>query len=196
MRYLSKDREHRAHLQRQRRARMTRIDYMPSAAALAVIAAKRAQQRPGSVAATKSAVIDAIVTEWVELAGIKKLSKKVPSPPELMQPSRPRARANEYGEVAPELSDPIRARAYDFGADLPTWTETWLDANRAEQASRRVICGARRHRDGQPCRAKCEPGKRRCKWHGGCSTGPRTPEGKAIALVNLKLNRATNRGGK
>ncbi|MCI4567567.1 HGGxSTG domain-containing protein [Lysobacter sp. CFH 32150] len=168
---------------------MTRIDYMPSATALAVIAAKRAQQRPGSVAATKSAVIDAIVTEWVELAGIKKLRKKGSSPPELMQPSRPRARANESGVAVPELSDPIRAPAYDFGADLPTWTETWLAANRAKQTSRRVICGARRHRDGQPCRAKSEPGKRRCKWHGGCSTGPRTVDGKTRALANLKQNR-------
>ncbi|WP_428849225.1 HGGxSTG domain-containing protein [Thetidibacter halocola] len=39
------------------------------------------------------------------------------------------------------------------------------------------MCGART-RKGTPCRAKSEPGKRRCRFHGGCSTGPRTPEGR------------------
>lgn len=51
---------------------------------------------------------------------------------------------------------------------------------------KRVICGARRKSDGQPCEAKSEPGKRRCRFHGGCSTGPRTEEGKARALANLR----------
>ncbi|WP_374607268.1 HGGxSTG domain-containing protein [Thermomonas sp.] len=50
----------------------------------------------------------------------------------------------------------------------------------------RVQCGATRHRDGQPCQAKSEPGKRRCRFHGGRSTGPRTPEGKARSLANLR----------
>lgn len=38
-------------------------------------------------------------------------------------------------------------------------------------------CGANRQ-DGKPCRHKVAPGKTRCKFHGGCSTGPRTAEGK------------------
>ena len=38
-------------------------------------------------------------------------------------------------------------------------------------------CGAKT-RKGQPCRAKPLPGKRRCKFHGGMSTGPKTPEGR------------------
>ncbi|WP_354540881.1 HGGxSTG domain-containing protein [Roseovarius sp. MBR-6] len=38
-------------------------------------------------------------------------------------------------------------------------------------------CGAET-RKGTPCRAKPLPGKRRCKFHGGMSTGPRTPEGR------------------
>ncbi|KAA0909832.1 helix-turn-helix transcriptional regulator [Aquicoccus porphyridii] len=42
----------------------------------------------------------------------------------------------------------------------------------------RQPCGATT-RKGQPCRLLSEPGKRRCKFHGGKSTGPRTPEGKA-----------------
>ena len=45
-------------------------------------------------------------------------------------------------------------------------------------ATRRVRCGAKT-RKGTPCRMKSEPGKRRCKFHGGRSTGARTPEGKA-----------------
>lgn len=47
----------------------------------------------------------------------------------------------------------------------------------AAAAKRRVICGAKT-RKGTPCRAKSEPGKRRCKFHGGKSTGARTPEGR------------------
>lgn len=39
-------------------------------------------------------------------------------------------------------------------------------------------CGART-RKGHPCRARPEPGRTRCRFHGGKSTGPRTPEGKA-----------------
>ncbi|WP_177213156.1 helix-turn-helix domain-containing protein [Celeribacter neptunius] len=46
----------------------------------------------------------------------------------------------------------------------------------AMAATRRVTCGAKT-RKGTPCRMKSEPGKRRCKFHGGKSTGARTPEG-------------------
>jgi transcriptional regulator with XRE-family HTH domain len=46
------------------------------------------------------------------------------------------------------------------------------------RAKARVICGAKT-RAGHSCGQKSEPGKRRCKWHGGKSTGPKTPEGKA-----------------
>ncbi|MGY1408362.1 HGGxSTG domain-containing protein [Luteimonas sp. A611] len=54
----------------------------------------------------------------------------------------------------------------------------------------RVRCGAKRHRDGKPCRAMSEPGKKRCRFHGGKSTGPRTPEGKAKCAANLPSRRA------
>lgn len=50
----------------------------------------------------------------------------------------------------------------------------------------RVVCGATRHRDGQPCEALSVPGKRRCRFHGGASTGPRTIEGKTKAAANLR----------
>ncbi|WP_342666561.1 HGGxSTG domain-containing protein [Gemmobacter nectariphilus] len=47
----------------------------------------------------------------------------------------------------------------------------------AARARRRVPCGAKT-RKGTPCRCKSEPGKRRCKFHGGLSTGAKTPEGR------------------
>jgi transcriptional regulator with XRE-family HTH domain len=42
----------------------------------------------------------------------------------------------------------------------------------------RVRCGAKT-RKGTPCRAKSEPGRKRCRFHGGLSTGPKTREGRA-----------------
>jgi len=51
-------------------------------------------------------------------------------------------------------------------------------------------CGAKT-RKGKPCRAKPLPGRRRCKFHGGMSTGPKTPEGrKRIAEAQRKRWRA------
>jgi len=44
--------------------------------------------------------------------------------------------------------------------------------------AQRQTCGART-RKGAPCRARAINGKGRCKFHGGMSTGPRTPEGRA-----------------
>ena len=44
------------------------------------------------------------------------------------------------------------------------------------------VCGARaRTRGGQPCQAKPVKGKKRCRLHGGLSTGPRTPKGSSGA---------------
>lgn len=186
--YLSKDRDHLARLQRQRRARMRRVDYMPSPQALAAIEAKRSQCRPGSVAATNSAVIDAIVAEWAELTGIK--NQEVATP---MTPAKSRggtaasASAYDFGDRRPELMHASRARASAYDSVSRAGVFRPFRAY-AYESGRRVVCGARRHRDGQPCQAKSEPGKRRCRFHGGRSTGPRTAEGKARALANLRLH--------
>ncbi|OOY26786.1 hypothetical protein BMI90_16410 [Thioclava sp. L04-15] len=51
-----------------------------------------------------------------------------------------------------------------------------LARERAREAKRRVRCGAKT-RKGHPCKVLSLPGKRRCKFHGGLSTGPKTPEG-------------------
>ncbi|MEJ7746152.1 MAG: HGGxSTG domain-containing protein [Luteimonas sp.] len=168
--YLSKDRQHLARQQRERRARLVRIDYTPNAAALAAINAKRGPWYPLN---NNSGVLNAIVTEWAALAGMNKREVETPMTP-----------APHTGIVRP-----LRAPAREFGGDWPKWADSWLAAGKARAASGRVICGARRHRDGQPCQARSQPGKRRCKWHGGCSTGPRTADGKARALANLKQNR-------
>ena len=168
--YLSKDRQHLGRQQRERRARLVRIDYTPNAAALAAINAKRGPWYPLN---NYSGVLNAIMKEWAALTGINK-----------GEVSNLMTAVTRTGIVTP-----VRAPAHEFGGDWPKWGDSWLAAGKARAASERVICGARRHRDGQPCQARSQPGKRRCKWHGGCSTGPRTAEGKARALENLKQNR-------
>lgn len=58
----------------------------------------------------------------------------------------------------------------------------YLARTKAREAQRlarhRVICGAKTRKGGE-CRNKSKPGKRRCKFHGGKSTGAKTPEGRA-----------------
>lgn len=161
-------------MQRKRRAGMIRVDYMPSPEAFAILQARRAQERPGTPQATNSAILDAILREWAELTGIKYRPK-----------SRPMTSATR-----PELSDHKRARANNFGNPIAPGRFTGAgakDSQRARQVSvPRVPCGARRRRDGQPCQALSVPGKWRCKWHGGASTGPKTQEGKGRSIANLK----------
>jgi len=50
------------------------------------------------------------------------------------------------------------------------------------------VCGARAKYSGKPCQAKAL-GNGRCRFHGGLSTGPKTLEGRARALANLKQYR-------
>ena len=158
--YLSKDRDRINALQRARRARMVRVDYMPNPEAVAILQAKRDQQRPGSVSATNSAMLDAIVTDWARLTGIKYN--------EIQRPMTPGLR--------PEFSDAY-ARTNDFEFSKSTHAPAPTQAHPEQsppKAALRIPCGARRRRDGLPCEALSVPGKRRCKWHGGLSTGPRS----------------------
>ncbi|TNC63112.1 HGGxSTG domain-containing protein [Rubellimicrobium roseum] len=48
----------------------------------------------------------------------------------------------------------------------------------ARPPGHRAPCGALTRKK-QPCRALSEPGRQRCRFHGGQSTGPKTPEGRA-----------------
>jgi hypothetical protein len=45
-----------------------------------------------------------------------------------------------------------------------------------------VLCGAKAKHTGGPCKKHAIPGKTRCKYHGGMSTGWKTPEGRANGI--------------
>ena len=232
--YLSKNRPYLAAMQRQRRACIVRIDYMPGKAARDAIEAMRIRSRPGSASATNSAVIDAIVGEWVKLTGINysqldKAKTRATTPAVAEQYARARMTTEDLAKCAgvragtssagPEQPDASQARAgaKDFdprhakpahppAPDTPEFLTASTRANESglchatragAQANKsgslpavanqaRVICGARRRRDGQPCQGLSVPGKLRCKWHGGASTGPRTDEGRARSMENLR----------
>jgi transcriptional regulator with XRE-family HTH domain len=76
------------------------------------------------------------------------------------------------------------------GWGITDYQQEWIDrqAQREQQrlkqreqrrvANMRVQCGAKT-RKGHPCKLMSEAGRKRCKFHGGMSTGPRTTQGKA-----------------
>ncbi len=89
---------------------------------------------------------------------------------------------------------------------IPAW-QAWLDARMAAETARlqakaaqrlaslRVLCGAKTRAGGQ-CKNKSEPGKRRCKFHGGKSTGAKTPEGLARIAEAQRWRWATYRAAR
>ena len=179
-------RAHSAKLQRQRRARKIRIDYTPSPRALAYVEAKRASCRKGSAAATNSGVIDAIVIEWAALSQIHKAQgaqsiftgsapqssnqgapATVPSGVELTTSDK----ASDVISGSCHVEPLAPARANDFG-------------KAHETRCQKPKCGARTS-TGSACAAKVCSGRKRCKWHGGLSTGPRTVEGRKRSAANL-----------
>ena len=253
--YLSKDREHIAGRQRQRRARMARVDYYPSPDALALIESRRTRYGRTN---NNSGILNTIIAEWAVLAGLKQSEidkpktpakppelcdqyarmrmtstslnstragtssaapelsgtsracagvRVTPATPECLPPSQARAGANDFdprhakpahpsATDTPEFSD-ASARTKESGlchsrrAGAHATNSGGLPAG-ANQA--RVICGARRRRDGQPCQGLSVPGKLRCKWHGGASTGPRTDAGRTRSIANLLQNRQQDTG--
>jgi hypothetical protein len=56
----------------------------------------------------------------------------------------------------------------------------------------RPRCGAKT-RSGKPCQARVVPGKRRCRMHGGLSTGPRTAEGRSRIAAAQRMRWAKER---
>ena len=81
-------------------------------------------------------------------------------------------RARSWGLTRP---DPWQAR---LDAEVEAKLAGLREREAARAARRRVVCWART-RKGQTCRLLSEPGRQRCKFHGGKSTGPRTVEGRA-----------------
>jgi hypothetical protein len=66
-----------------------------------------------------------------------------------------------------------------MGADCRELCALGLKGNRSPLPRReRPLCGAH-NRQGNPCSVRVEPGKRRCRFHGGLSTGPKTSAGRA-----------------
>ena len=165
--YLSQDRAHLANLQRKRRAGVVRIDYMPSKQAACIMEFARAQAA-SSATATNSALLDALLIQWAELTGLNNQQK----------------------------SKPMSSGAGPASCHPQTFTVMTSEQRPNRQVSARQPapngrkrCGAKRHCDGQPCNAWSEPGKQRCRFHGGRSSGPTSPMGRVRALQNLKQNR-------
>jgi len=79
-------------------------------------------------------------------------------------------------------------------SDMPEKFTTSLAVLAAPKHPARVTCGAKT-RKGLPCRAKSEPGRKRCKFHGGMSTGPKTAEGKARIAEAQRRRRQAYRSG-
>tara|TARA_R110002167_G_scaffold366444_2_gene597245 strand:- start:108976 stop:109437 length:462 start_codon:yes stop_codon:yes gene_type:complete len=79
------------------------------------------------------------------------------------------------GELVQRHIFPARPMFGDFLATMRARDRVLFENGKHR---RRQTCGART-RKGTPCRARAINGKKRCKFHGGMSTGPKTPEGRA-----------------
>lgn len=202
--------------QRARRARIARIDYYPSPDALALIKSRRTRYGPTH---NNSGIIDTIIAEWADLAGLKqseidKLKSPATSPELLDTYTRARistdarnsthahrspenlakcAHASPGAKRAPEFSDASMRANNSGNIDLCHHIRAHAGKNNSGSLpagnNTRVVCGAKRRRDGEPCQGLSVPGKFRCKWHGGASTGPRTDEGRARSIANLRQYR-------
>ena len=81
------------------------------------------------------------------------------------------ARAGGWGVTQ---SDQIWAT---LDAEVELKMAAWRDRAALRAARLRVVCGAKTRKD-TACRNLSEPGRKRCKFHGGKSTGPRTQGGR------------------
>jgi hypothetical protein len=80
-------------------------------------------------------------------------------------------------------------------AGMPGQSERQTQGADHDAAGRKRLpaCGAKNRR-GEPCRVTSVPGKRRCRFHGGLSTGPKTVEGKARIAAAQRRRWARGRG--
>jgi hypothetical protein len=80
---------------------------------------------------------------------------------------------------------------YARGNIFGSYGDLWIgDVPKAKRAR----CGART-RKGTPCQARCVDGKERCRLHGGCSTGPKTVEGRVRIAESNRRRAAQARAG-
>ena len=105
--YLSKDREHIAGRQRQRRAGLARIDYYPSPDALALIESRRTRYGPTN---NNSGILNTIITEWAALAGLKQSEID-----KLKTPATPPGIAEQFARMRITSELRTSTRAFDFG---------------------------------------------------------------------------------
>lgn len=68
----------------------------------------------------------------------------------------------------------------------------WYEIDRKRYHPKHV-CGARK-KTGERCRSKKLHRGAKCKFHGGLSTGARTPEGKAKAIAAMQAGYAKRYG--
>ena len=98
----------------------------------------------------------------------------------LIKPRHPRPEGNAYSlSITGTVEKPkivMRNSVSQWGAYAPS-----IDKR----------CGAHSRSTGKPCCAMALANGR-CRNHGGVSTGPKTPEGKARALANLKQYQKAN----
>lgn len=85
-----------------------------------------------------------------------------------------RLRLREYYEQHDAISRQWAERSYTYPAPrFPSMPNDLRD----------LTCGAKT-KAGHPCKQKALYISGRCKWHGGCSTGPKTEAGKEQARIN------------
>jgi hypothetical protein len=109
--------------------------------------------------------------------------------------------AKDCTQPSVSADGPPKRRAWDFtpadGPPKPGDGGDIKSAHLARQHERLLQeCSAYCRSTSQPCRMKKVPGKKRCRLHGGLSTGPTTSKGRArIAESNRRRarNQAQNR---
>ncbi|HPV30823.1 MAG TPA: HGGxSTG domain-containing protein [Deltaproteobacteria bacterium] len=95
-------------------------------------------------------------------------------------------------------SDELREKWKQFWREYDRAHKAWLKLPLPRPTYPRIpfpdelkglTCGAHARRTGKPCRRRDINKGARCPLHGGMSTGPRTPEGKARSSQNWKRRR-------
>jgi hypothetical protein len=78
------------------------------------------------------------------------------------------------------ISAPVRARTRHgllLKEDKLNPAKSWVEISRHLRRKDRPRCRAKTRAGGR-CQVRVEPGKRRCRFHGGLSTGPKTEAGR------------------